>query len=150
MINGRQFKATATLENTLRACCAFEAWAIWADQICINQADVQERNSQVQLMRNIYSLAFGVVVYIGEEGQYTKTGAAFVEELLRRLMGNEQSDSKSIQKVHIPRSAAHVTHLPPPKLQSQSDCNASGSFGTQRSHLGCYPTAPSKKLRLVY
>jgi hypothetical protein len=83
IIDGCQFKVTATLENALKACRAFETWTIWADQICINQADVQERNSQVQLMRNIYSYTLSVLAYIGEERQYTRTGIAFVEEILR-------------------------------------------------------------------
>jgi hypothetical protein len=67
IINGCQFKVTATLENALKACRAFGAWAVWASQICINQEDIQERNSQVQLMRNIYSCVFSVLVYIREE-----------------------------------------------------------------------------------
>ncbi|KAK4446497.1 heterokaryon incompatibility protein-domain-containing protein [Podospora aff. communis PSN243] len=38
---------------------------IWADQICINQKDVAERSQQVQLMRDIYSQAEEVLVWLG-------------------------------------------------------------------------------------
>jgi len=43
---------------------------IWADAICINQDDIEERNQQVQLMRGIYSRASRVVVWLGlEDGE---------------------------------------------------------------------------------
>jgi hypothetical protein len=38
---------------------------IWVDAICINQADGQERGSQVALMQDIYSLASRVLIYLG-------------------------------------------------------------------------------------
>ena len=38
---------------------------IWADAVCINQADVPERNSQVALMFFIYKRAVSVVVWLG-------------------------------------------------------------------------------------
>jgi len=43
-------------------------WATywWVDAVCINQGDVEERNSQVALMRMIYSSANGVRVWLGE------------------------------------------------------------------------------------
>lgn len=118
LIDSCQFKVTATLEKALKACRAIGCSVIWADQICINQADVGERNSQVQLMRRIYSLTYCVLAYIGDEGQYTKIGIEFVEELLRRLNRNEQEETKSVREVAIPKSLAYATHLPPPKLRS--------------------------------
>lgn len=39
---------------------------IWIDTVCINQEDVEERNTQVALMSQIYSLASGVIVFLGE------------------------------------------------------------------------------------
>jgi hypothetical protein len=38
---------------------------LWVDQICINQAAVEERNHQVGLMSSIYSMASHVNVWIG-------------------------------------------------------------------------------------
>jgi hypothetical protein len=38
---------------------------VWADAICINQGDVVERNAQVALMRDIYSAAQTVLVWLG-------------------------------------------------------------------------------------
>ncbi|KAI8313049.1 hypothetical protein K4K61_008949 [Colletotrichum sp. SAR11_59] len=38
---------------------------IWADALCINQSDTAEKNRQVPLMGNIYSLAKTTVIYLG-------------------------------------------------------------------------------------
>lgn len=39
---------------------------IWIDAVCINQADVEEKNTQVALMRNIYQSAHSTTVWLGE------------------------------------------------------------------------------------
>lgn len=38
---------------------------LWVDSICINQNNVVERGHQVGLMRDIYSNAVGVIVWLG-------------------------------------------------------------------------------------
>ncbi|KUJ08711.1 HET-domain-containing protein, partial [Mollisia scopiformis] len=40
---------------------------VWIDAICVNQEDLNERSQQVQLMREIYSQAWRVVVWLGED-----------------------------------------------------------------------------------
>ncbi|KAL8833889.1 MAG: hypothetical protein Q9170_004036 [Blastenia crenularia] len=40
---------------------------LWADAVCINQKDVEERNQQVKSMAKIYSLAEKVIVWLGPE-----------------------------------------------------------------------------------
>jgi hypothetical protein len=59
---------------------------LWLDAICINQENITERASQVRIMDSIYSHAFRVVVFLGE--QDTDSLALFKElaaadELLR-------------------------------------------------------------------
>ena len=39
---------------------------VWVDQICINQLDIDERNSQVRMMSKVYSKAEKVVIWLGE------------------------------------------------------------------------------------
>lgn len=39
---------------------------LWVDAICINQSDIKERNEQVTLMGEIYSMAKPVLVWLGE------------------------------------------------------------------------------------
>ncbi|KAH6987652.1 heterokaryon incompatibility protein-domain-containing protein [Ilyonectria sp. MPI-CAGE-AT-0026] len=40
---------------------------LWVDALCINQSDIKERNSQVGIMRSIYSKAMFVFIWMGEE-----------------------------------------------------------------------------------
>ncbi|KAF2247335.1 hypothetical protein BU26DRAFT_520526 [Trematosphaeria pertusa] len=40
---------------------------LWADGVCINQADVQERGQQVKLMGSIYSKASRVLIWLGAD-----------------------------------------------------------------------------------
>jgi hypothetical protein len=40
---------------------------IWADAICINQGNLEERRQQVQIMAKIYSNAHRVIVWLGDE-----------------------------------------------------------------------------------
>lgn len=43
-----------------------DALVLWVDAICINQADMNERNAQVMMMGEIYSVATTVFSWIGE------------------------------------------------------------------------------------
>ena len=48
-----------------------EEQVLWIDAICINKADVDERNRQVQILAFIYSRAKVVTVWLGTlEDQY--------------------------------------------------------------------------------
>jgi hypothetical protein len=40
---------------------------VWADAICINQANTQERNQQVSIMGRLYRRAHEVLAWLGEE-----------------------------------------------------------------------------------
>ncbi|KAF5723849.1 heterokaryon incompatibility 6 OR allele [Fusarium mundagurra] len=55
---------------------------IWADAICINQEDVKERGHQVALMGQIFSGAWQVVVWLGEEKDRCMCGATVLETSL--------------------------------------------------------------------
>ncbi len=58
---------------------------LWVDAVCINQADVPERNSQVLLMRDIYYEAGRVTIWLGEADEHTKEGIETLQELEQRL-----------------------------------------------------------------
>lgn len=69
------FPATTNLESALRhirehSCEATEELIpanrdVWIDAICINQSDVEERNQQVRMMKDIYSQASHVLIWLG-------------------------------------------------------------------------------------
>lgn len=69
------FPATTNLESALRhirehSCEATSelipaSLDVWIDAICINQSDVEERSQQVRMMRDIYSQASHVLIWLG-------------------------------------------------------------------------------------
>ncbi|KAH6664292.1 heterokaryon incompatibility protein-domain-containing protein, partial [Halenospora varia] len=63
---GRQLTVRANLASALRRLREASNWGIfWVDALCINQADVAERNTQVRIMRDIYGQARLVAAHIG-------------------------------------------------------------------------------------
>lgn len=45
---------------------------LWIDALCINQLDLNEKSMQVRNMLTIYEKASNVIVWLGEEGRFTK------------------------------------------------------------------------------
>lgn len=60
-----------------------ETRILWVDAICINQANISERNDQVQQRRKIYSRARVVVIWLGPaiEGDGSGQAIAFLNQM---------------------------------------------------------------------
>ncbi|KAH7152604.1 heterokaryon incompatibility protein-domain-containing protein [Dactylonectria macrodidyma] len=105
LLNGTQFSVT---QNLYQALCrlaeepqhVIDGAKLWVDAICINQADLSERENEVARMGDIYSLARGVDVWLGlplseDQGRaiqswqelYNINGDKGPEELLRTDVG---------------------------------------------------------------
>ena len=66
-LDGMQWKVTSNLYAALQNLRdASEELLIWVDALCINQSSTDERSSQVLLMKDIYSKAGIVRVWLGE------------------------------------------------------------------------------------
>jgi hypothetical protein len=66
-VNGVDFEATTNLVSALKHLRhKRKKLVLWVDAICINQADIHERNRQVQMMATIYRCAEEVIVWLGE------------------------------------------------------------------------------------
>ena len=65
---------------------------LWVDAVCINQNDLKERESQVLLMRRIYSSAETVLAWLGDN-DYTDVFEAFEAlstEIRRRTLADQE------------------------------------------------------------
>lgn len=73
----QKFNVTSTLHQALKSIRKASPWfkefdpifkyqPLWVDALCINQNDILERNSQVSMMRTIYSRARMVLIWLGE------------------------------------------------------------------------------------
>jgi len=70
-----RYRVTKNLETALRRLrLEHMDRTIWADAICINQADISERSQQVAMMGEIYRKASRVVIWLGDDTNGTSKG----------------------------------------------------------------------------
>jgi len=93
-VNGISLSVTRNLFNALHTLRSPDRSRVaWADAICINQDDIEEKAQQVSIMDRIYQMAQRVVVYLGEP-------TARTEEAMR-ILG------------YFADTRAHRTDIPP-------------------------------------
>jgi len=78
IVDGVEVQVTRNLKDALCQLQADGYYRIWADAICIDQNDDEEKSEQILYMTTIYSLASEVVVWIGAE---TKRSKAVMEHM---------------------------------------------------------------------
>jgi Heterokaryon incompatibility protein (HET) len=61
-----------------------QGFKLWIDMICINQENIQERESQVRKMKDIYASAWHVVVWLGVEAHGSNLAMSTLRYLSRR------------------------------------------------------------------
>lgn len=54
---------------------------LWIDAICINQDDIEERNHQVTMMKEIYSRASNVIVWLGEASKDSSDAVSLIKSI---------------------------------------------------------------------
>jgi hypothetical protein len=82
LLDGCQMSLTQSLFNALvRLRYLKQDRKLWADGLCINQADNKEKGVQVSLMTDIYTYARKVLVHLGLEAD----GSELLPDLLERL-----------------------------------------------------------------
>ena len=92
-VEGKTLSITASLDTALRHLRdPSRTRRIWADAICINQNDIEERNQQVRQMALVYAIAQHTVIWIGE-------GTAETDKLFStlKLLAAELLQGRSIQ-----------------------------------------------------
>ncbi|KAI8946641.1 HET-domain-containing protein [Xylaria longipes] len=83
---------------------------LWIDAICINQADIPERNSQVRIMGSIYASANQTTIFLG----YSTPGSRFLFRHLARtdrlLSSDEEQEPQFLPKItkRITRELEHL------------------------------------------
>ncbi|KAM7210258.1 Heterokaryon incompatibility protein (HET) domain containing protein [Rhypophila decipiens] len=78
---------------------------IWADGICINQEDLDERGSQVSIMASIYRGASRVITHIGHESDGSTAAVALAASLLGAFENRvkvDLQDASGLAKAGLP------------------------------------------------
>ena len=90
---------TANLHSALRRLQQTHASRyLWIDALCINQADPQERASQVSMMREIYDKASGVVVWLGEGTPKLSSAITSIAAISTRFQAETARSPESIAR----------------------------------------------------
>ncbi|KNG51804.1 heterokaryon incompatibility protein [Stemphylium lycopersici] len=107
--DGVPFQVTVNLFNALRKLrLPCTSRLVWADAICIDQNNDDEKNCQIPLMNEIYSLAESVVVWLGEVDMKTSEKVAgLVEDLMGLITeakhrGLDSDDLPEAYRIVIP------------------------------------------------
>ncbi len=58
---------------------------VWADAVCIDQSDMEEKSAQVGMMDRIYSEAVYVVAWLGPKDEHTDRGLRAADTLVQHL-----------------------------------------------------------------
>lgn len=111
-LNEQEFLVTKNLDMAIRRVRQEEKLSLyWIDAICINQADVEERNQQVKMMREIYSSACQVVIYVGEAGEGAEEGINLMR--LLDVIADDINPDPS-QPYEVTEGGIHESALPQP------------------------------------
>ncbi|KAE8158916.1 heterokaryon incompatibility protein-domain-containing protein [Aspergillus tamarii] len=83
-VDGKHFSIADVLDSALRYLRRPDEMRIlWIDAVCINQADVAERNAQVAMMQDIYRGAKMVVAWLGPASATSDRAFSFLKEMAR-------------------------------------------------------------------
>ena len=66
IVNGGTYRVTENCYAALQRLRNTDQSRVWVDAVCINQGDDQEKSAQIPLMREIYSMAEEVIIWLGK------------------------------------------------------------------------------------
>ncbi|KAF9881730.1 hypothetical protein CkaCkLH20_00876 [Colletotrichum karsti] len=76
---GQSLQLNQTLSDLFGQLKTLQAsWTLWIDALCINQKNDEEKSSQVQLMRRIYSAADQVIMWLGTRDEESHAAFRFM------------------------------------------------------------------------
>ncbi|KAI1848739.1 hypothetical protein JX266_005598 [Neoarthrinium moseri] len=96
LVNDRIYPVTVNLFTALKYLRKEDiARRLWVDSICINQTDLDERNREIRKMRDIYSYANQLLIWLGDYTPMTKEDVSLVFDFVRAMFIYKQDDAKA-------------------------------------------------------
>lgn len=109
VINDTIFEVGHNLEAALRQLRSRGYSRIWIDALCINQNDDEERGLQIRNMRQIYSQALSVIVWLGDDPDNTANAVKYLFENERYMWFPTRRFTALSMKFSNRRSATETT-----------------------------------------
>jgi hypothetical protein len=63
---------------------------LWIDAVCINQTDLEEKSDQVTKMGDIFRMASGVCIWLGEADEYSTMAIDFIQRIILNLQSFDE------------------------------------------------------------
>ncbi|KAN0122073.1 Heterokaryon incompatibility protein (HET) domain containing protein [Hyaloscypha variabilis] len=115
-LNGQKYQIQANLFaflKILRSGIVGEGRVLWADAVCINQKDIQERGRQVRIMRKIFKQADRVLSWLGPAANGSDMVFDFCLKLQEACVAISESldtSAKDMALSHSVTSRIMITH----------------------------------------
>ncbi|KAF2027951.1 HET-domain-containing protein, partial [Setomelanomma holmii] len=105
LVDGCSVSVTKNLARAIRSVCyhwsqgdkPHQPRRLWADAVCINQADVKEKEHQIPLMRKVYTTASEVFVWLGSSPDNPLEAFAAI----RSVAAAEATSKANASELHI-------------------------------------------------
>lgn len=112
-VDGHAFFITKNLHDALEDLRdSVTIGVFWTDQLCINQANHQEKMSQVAVMGSIYHFATTVVVYLGPSTEQSETEIRDLRSFIEPHAPDEEAPWSHIGIHNLERSIASILARP--------------------------------------
>ncbi|KAH7303924.1 heterokaryon incompatibility protein-domain-containing protein [Stachybotrys elegans] len=109
LCDGFEHRITVSLASALRAFRhSTQRMRLWADAICINQNDPEEKASQVKQMQKVYQNAIRVLVYLGPDTDDIATDCFCLIKEFNQFWGDQLRHFGGVNKV--PNNPLHPSH----------------------------------------
>ena len=107
LVNDVPTPVTANLADALRGLQSIGVIRVWADALCINQADGQEKSQQIRNMTQIYSRAIKTYAWIGIDAD--DQSAVVMDFMQWILLAPDDALQEMLYHTHAitPRSRVH-------------------------------------------
>ncbi|MCJ1394390.1 hypothetical protein MMC18_007268 [Xylographa bjoerkii] len=94
---------------------------LWIDQLCINQNNLRERGSQVNMMRSIFKSAKTVLVWLGLDHEQEAEHAKSLITAIIPLVSEDGEDDGIEKMMHFPTDKSLIEHGLPPRDHPEWD-----------------------------
>ncbi|KAK3366187.1 heterokaryon incompatibility protein-domain-containing protein [Lasiosphaeria ovina] len=131
LCNGERVRITTNLRAALlRVRKPDQPRTLWADSICINQEDVEERFQQVSLMAQIYTKAETVLAHVGDDdGGHAPAASSLITEIGTMIQNTLATLDYSHNCFPFPGKEQHKSILADKRLDSLKALTTTPWFG---------------------
>jgi len=87
VIDGQNATIPQTAAVAIRNLSKVSPYPLWIDAVCIDQNNLQEKSQQVAMMKDVYSKAVSVLIWLGPAQRSTADSIASIEKIHEQCLG---------------------------------------------------------------